>query len=209
VSPIEENPLFDSSKKALAFAVNHTRMLYSQPLMTKAANYLADQSDPDKKSVIQKPFSLAGLDGAAQAGMIYAQLNKLSDFQIYVLIGRVAKPTFPCSCRSACCMGVRPNPEWTGAIKQISDMVRDEVAAQQEKKKKKTSTAPQLRRMLVEKYFGRNYVLADLAEQFQVTEATVISHRKPITDILNGVERSGWTALDSYLTELGIVGAIV
>ncbi len=202
-------PIFDKSVKALSFALNHTKSMYAQPLMSKVANALSE-AEGDRPLRILSEHRLGGLDGAAQAGLIYLQLKKLPDHEILALICRAAVPAFPCSCRSPCCMGVRPNSEWITAIKSMSDYVREAQNPSPPLKGKKTiNTPPQLRRMLVEKHFGRKYVIADLAEKFQVTEATITNHRKPITRILTDVEKSGWTNLDSYLTEVGIVGALL
>lgn len=204
----EAQPLFDSSRKALTFALNHSRSIYSQPLMTKAANALDGPSEGPSR--IRREVSLAGLDGAAQAGLVFMQLNKLPDAEITVLICRAALHSFPCSCRSACCMGVRPNPEWIDAIKKATEFVKAYLLTQEEKdkKRKKIQTNPQLRRMLVEHFFGRKRSTADLAETFQLSEGTVINHRAPIFDVLNSLEKSGWSNLDAYLTEIGMVGAM-
>jgi hypothetical protein len=103
-------------------------------------------------------------------------------------------------------MGVRPNPEWVEAIKQTAEYLRNEMARRQEKARKKITINPQLRRMIIERHFGRKYVLADLAEQFQLSENTVITYRKMIADILVHIEKDGWSTLDVALTEVGIVG---
>ena len=93
---LEAPPLFDRSQKALAFALNHSRLMYAQPLMTKAANVLdSTKGEPNRR---RNP-DLAGLDGSGQAGMILLQLRKLMDCQIHALVSRVAHPSFPCSCR--------------------------------------------------------------------------------------------------------------
>lgn len=198
-------PLFERSKAAVFFALNHTRSLYAQPLMNKAANALSAAQEGRKGSPGRE--ELRGLDGAGQAGLIYLHLERLPPFNKLALIARIAKHSFPCDCRSPCCMGLRPNPEWVDAIKKLSEYVRNEMERRQAKARKKVHINPQLRRMLIEKYFGRKYVNADLAEQFQLSENTVVTYNKTIRDILNGWEKDGWTALDRDLSSINIIGA--
>ena len=195
--------MFETSRRALSFALNHTRTIYAQPLMTKYANLLTIKEGRD-------PYvdreALSALDQAAQAGLIYIQFAKLPAHQAQVLIARASIHATPCACRSPCCMGMRPNPEWTEAIKWVSNYVLHEMNVQQAKKRKKTVIPPLLRRNLVEKFFGIKYHGADLAEKFDLTENTITNYKKPVFGILNGVEKDGWTALDNILTNAGIVG---
>lgn len=201
----QDAALFERSKAAVSFAVNHTRSLYAQPLMNKAANALAAAQQGKTGKVSRE--ELRGLDGAGQAGLIWLHIDALPPFQKDSVLARVAPPTFPCNCRSACCMGVRPNPEWVDAIKRLSDYVRNEMARQQEKSRKKITINPQLRRMLIEKHFGRKYVNADLAGQFDLSENTIITYSKHIRDILTAWERSAFTTLDCQLSAIGVVGS--
>lgn len=207
----QTQPLFEKSRAAVAFALNHSRSLYSQPLMTKAANALSAAQEKAQSSGRLRPGreELRGLDGAAQAGLIYIHLDRLAPFQRECLISRTAVHSFPCNCRSACCMGVRPNPEWVEAIKKVSDYLRNEIDRRQAKARKKITINPQLRRMLIERHFGRKHTLGDLAEQFQLSENTVASYSKTCSEILSGWEKDGWTAMDTVLSELDIIGSTV
>lgn len=201
----QATPLFERSKAAVFFALNHTRSIYSQPLMNKAANALAAAAEGRKGG--PRRDELVGLDGAGQAGLIYLHLENLPPFQRLALVARVAKHSFPCSCRSPCCMGVRPNPEWVDAIKKLNDYVRNEMDRLQAKSRKKIIINPQLRRMLIEKHFGRKHVNADLAEQFQLSENTITTYNYKVREILNGWEKDGWTQMDRELSDINIIGA--
>lgn len=201
----QTTPLFERSKSAVFFALNHTRSIYAQPLMTKAANALAAAESGAKSS--RRRDELIGLDGAGQAGLIYIHLENLPPFQRLALVARVSKHSFPCACRSACCMGVRPNPEWVDAIKKLNDYVRNEMDRQQAKSRKKIIINPQLRRMLIEKHYGRKYPNADLSEQFQLSENTITTYSSKVREILNGWEKDGWTQMDRELSDINIIGA--
>ena len=63
---------------------------------------------------------LSGVDGAAQAGMVRAELAKLSPVHRALLIGRYALPDVVCTCARPCCCGHTPNEEWTTAISLLA-----------------------------------------------------------------------------------------
>ena len=198
--------MFDTSKKALAFALNHSRDSTGQPLMLKYANSLSEKS----AGVTTKNFDAERLnreDSIILSGMILGHLATLPPYQQAALVATAARRTYPCACRQPCCSGFKPNKDWVDAVKQLCEHIRHTTDAMHHNSgKKRIHTNPQLRRMLVEKHFGQHYVLADLAEQFQITEATVINHRKPITLMLTNAQKDGQSALDEALTRAGIVG---
>lgn len=215
----EGGALFDSSRKALLFALNATaRSRYSAPLMNKM---MADGkvrrielADGTKMTVAvprrRRNENLIGMDGVAQAGMILLQLAKLPRPKQLVLIGSTLQSQLPCSCRSPCCRGYKMNSEWAQAIEELCDVLKNEANVTKKKGVKGFSTPPMMRRALVEKHFipGKRIVLAELADACDVTEATVIKHRKLITEYLERADKDGWTALDASLTKAGIVGAL-
>src|SRR5437899_481750 len=115
-------PLFDSTRKALRFALNH-HMALPRPAMNKLMAdgkvqriVLADGS----KITLAAPRATArpgseqlhGLDGAATAGMVLLHLAQLPEPQQLVLMAGSMPATLPCSCRSACCVGEKRNGEW-------------------------------------------------------------------------------------------------
>lgn len=204
-------PLFDSSLKAVSFALNHSTESYTVPLMTQAANALSG----GRSAGLYQPgrVNLSGLSGAGQAGLILRQLEALPRLEQLAVVARAAKPAFPCSCGSACCVGLRPNKQWALTVQELADIVGEflrfaQTATSAAKGKKRIHTPPQLRLKFVQKHFGIKHQLADLGEQFNLTESTVISHRKPIQAFLTQVERDGWEKMDNTLTHLNLVGAV-
>ncbi len=63
---------------------------------------------------------LGGLDGAAQAGMIRAEVEQLDRLERAFIVARFAPASVPCDCGRSCCSGNRPNEEWTNAIGILS-----------------------------------------------------------------------------------------
>lgn len=209
-------PLFDSPRKALAFALNH-HLALPRPMMNKMMAdgkvqriELADGTRITLAAPKGPPRNeqLRGLDGAGTAGIILMHLARLPEPQQLVLMAQSMPPTRPCPCRAPCCTGQRPNSEWVRAILKLCDYLRDEAQLSRVKGKKGLSTSPEMRRALVEKFFvpRRDLVLADLAVKCGVSEQTVITHRRPIVTFLEKQERAGWRAFDDSLGEAGLVG---
>ena len=95
--------LFRSTQDALLFAFRHAGQAYDRPLMLRMA-------DASRGS----GAGLAGLDGAAQAGMIRAEVAALGRLHEAVLVARFADRAIPCQCKAACCSGERRVPGQDG-----------------------------------------------------------------------------------------------
>jgi hypothetical protein len=213
-------PIFDDPRKALRFALNH-RLQMPRPAMNKAPAgnsglqklELADGSHVLVSKASTRPKrneNLAGMDGVAQAGFILYHLARLPEPQQLVLIAQSVPVALPCACRAPCCSGERPNDPWVHAILLICDYLRDEAQLSRIKGKKGMSTGPYLRRALVEKFFvpGRSRTTEEIAKKADVSETTVVMHRKPIVTWLEKNENEGWRSFAHHLDVAGIVGTL-
>lgn len=212
-------PLFDSPRKALHFALNH-RAKMARPAMSKLVAdgrmqkiELADGSKIIVMGGRSKPprsEQLKGMDGVAQAGMVLYHLARLPEPQQLVLIAQSVPVALPCACRAPCCSGHRPNGPWVHAVLVLCDYLRDEAKLSVIPGKRGMSINPHMRRQLVEKFFvqSREINLAKLAAQCGVSEQTVTRARAPIIEYLEKNERAGWRAFDEHLGTAGIVGHI-
>jgi hypothetical protein len=63
--------------------------------------------------------TLAGDDATAQAGRIRRQLDRLAPVPRALLVVSYAPRDLVCSCRSPCCAGRFPNPEWRDALETV------------------------------------------------------------------------------------------
>jgi hypothetical protein len=153
--------------------------------------------------------TLRGLDGAAQAAMIAQELNHLEPAQKHSIIAAFKTWVLPCACRSPCCMGYRRNPGWVDSITQLCEILKNEAQLSRIKGKKGLSTHPIMRQALVERFFipEKPLALADLAEKCNVTQQTIIAHKKPIEAFLSDQQTAGMREIDQTLNLLGIVGA--
>lgn len=212
--PVE--PLFDSPRTALRFALGH-HMALPRPMMNKMMATgqvqrieLADGTKITVALPRGKPRNeqLRGLDGAGTAGGILLHLARLPEPQQLVLMGSSMVALLPCACRAPCCSGVRPNPEWLRSVLKLCEYLRDEAVLSRLPGKKGMSVRPELRQMLVEKYFlpERKISPKELALRFNVSQSTILNHQRPIVEFLERQADLGWPAFDEHLAEAGILG---
>src|SRR6266478_4639254 len=109
--PSPPEPVFRSTGAALKFAFNFSHGTLQKSFLAKAMGVPGPSS------------GLAGLDGAAQAGMILAELQRLTTLRRYLLTGRYMLPSSPCTCRAPCCRGWRENVIWKQAIDYLTEYV--------------------------------------------------------------------------------------
>lgn len=198
-----ESMLFNTAHGAIVFALNFSGQSYDRPIM----NRMADEPRPAGKG-------LSGLDGAAQAGFIRAELKALGRLAESILIARIAPRTTPCTCRASCCSGHKPNKDWTDAIAFLADHVRTTVYAG-------CVVNGLMRREYLVRYFTKKedrVSLEALAEKYEIDRHTVSAHNSKVAAWLGGVparkdkpamlgmEQAALNAAEDRLREIGMVG---
>ena len=109
-------PLFRSAYDALVFAFNYSSQQYGKSPMIKTTGMPMSAGK-----------GLSGVDGAAQAGFIRAEVAELGKIPEAILTARFAPHTVPCGCRRPCCVGKQPNKEWTAAIKILEQFLESDL----------------------------------------------------------------------------------
>ncbi|MFY3603285.1 hypothetical protein ACOTHZ_11205 [Achromobacter xylosoxidans] len=175
-------PLFASAHAALAFAFNYSKQQYDRPMINRIAT----------SSTGQKGKGLSGTDGAGQAGMIRAELAKLTVLEQAVLTLSIAERQIPCECHAACCAGYKPNPEWMDALSVISSAAAAEALSG-------CISNGRLRAGLIQKLFGVKVSLVDLAERCHVDADTAGSHHLKLKRWLFGHASPGSLAVGTGL----------
>lgn len=184
---VDEEPLFRSFKEALSFALNYSHG------QTKPPGLASMVAGPRKKG-----RGLGGLDGAAQAGLIQAELTRLTEVRQKVMRARYSVRTLPCSCRNLCCSGSAPNPDWLTSVQWlVEDQGLRSVCP--------TVSHYRLRRGLVMRYFGYHVVLGQLAKDCAVHRNTVTAHADAIGGYLHDQERLASFEIEGVLKEAGLI----
>lgn len=186
LSPAAE-PLFTSAHAALKFALNFTHGTLKRP----ALGQLQGGGGNGR--------GLAGLDGAAQAGMIRAELESLERQRCQVLVAWFTTQSVPCSCRMACCRGFRENAEWAEAVDWLTEFALVERLTG-------TVSHHRLRRVLVMRVFGvRNPSLSEIATACGVHRDTASDYNKRVDERLKKEQRIGMAEIETRFKERGIV----
>ena len=155
--------LFRSAHAALVFALQYSRQQYDRPMMNRVA------AGPS----LHEGKGLAGIDGAGQAGMIRAELERLPRLQQAVLIAAVAEKQVACECRASCCVGWKPNPEWADAISDLTSAAASAALSG-------CVSNGRLRSGLIQRMFGVKVSLVELAERCHVDPDTAGAHNAKI-----------------------------
>lgn len=201
----EDEPLFSSAHAALTFAHHFVCQHYDPPAMVKMM----------RGPAIGSGKGLSGLDGAAQAGMVLAQMDSLPKLHHAILVARTAPPTVPCSCGARCCAKKRPNDEWERAIGYITQEAVGVLSG--------CLSHYRLRRAIVERCLGGKDAISKIAEECGVNRDTASNHNarilrwlrgdKPtkhaiqrVVDRKIGEEERAWAHMDELLRSVGLVG---
>lgn len=161
--------MFKSAHAALVFALNYSMQQYDRPLMNRA---LAGKREGEGKG-------LSGLDGAGQAGMIRAELERLKPIEQAALVAHAAPSQIQCECRAACCSGWKVNPEWQDAMSVLSSAAASGALSG-------CVSNGRLRSALIQRIFGAKVTLTELAERYGVDENTAGAHHAKLKRWLFG-----------------------
>lgn len=184
--PVAE-PIFRSVHGALKFALNYTHGSLKQ---SSLAQMMCDRGGGGR--------GLGGLDGAAQAGMIRAELERLAPLRKQLLTARHVSPTEPCSCRAPCCRGWRENSEWKQAVDYLTEYVL--VAGLSG-----MVSHFRLRRLLVCRYFGAGQTFTSIAATCGVDRDTASGYNKRIFEAFRDEERKALYEIEGQLKHAGII----
>ena len=145
-------------------------------------------------------YGVAGLDAAAQAGMIRAEVKALGRLAEAILFARIAPHGVPCACRADCCSGSKRNKEWVDAISFIADYVRTTALAG-------CVTNGMMRQEYVVRYFSAKgrISLDDLAERHGIVINTVTAHNGKVSKALRTFEHAANEAAEERLRLVGMV----
>lgn len=179
-------PVFQSAHNALMFAFN-----FAHGSLKKST--LAQLLPPGKPG-----RGLSGLDGAAQAGMIKAEVYAIGGAHRHVLAARFAPSNSPCPCKAPCCSGFTENREWADATQALAEYILVEGLTG-------NISHIRIRRALVARYFGVRASLVDIALACGVNRDTVSANNMRVVERFKKLEHHALQEIDERLVRAGIV----
>ncbi len=171
--------VFDSTRAAVVFAFNFSTQQYGESLLAKLRRGHAGSCK-----------GLVGMDGAGQAGMVLAQIDRLGPTERAALIARFSPRAEPCPC----CGGEKPIALWREAVEHLASVCIPSGVSN-----------IRYRRELVAKHFGLNVRIVDLADRYSMNRNTVGEHWRVLARRLSDIEAQAQTLLDEALRRYNMV----
>ena len=206
-SPMDaaEDPApFHSAEAALRFALSREGQP-GRPLASRMTD-------------VTGPRNFAGLDAAAQAGMILSTVRPIGSPAFDALCAEVAPPTIPCYCRMPCCSGRRPNRIWRDAIDILAHDSGEPILPRR--------VTHHMRQLILAKIFSekahhrrKEVTLLQIAEDLDADVDTISKHHRTLVRWLRGapagrdgappilgIVTKAWRDAEDALRDAGIVG---
>ncbi len=180
------DPIFKNVAHALRFAFDRDRGSVARPQLNKMAAP-SGRGEP----------SLAGLDGAGQAGMIRLEVERLGVVLHSVLLARFAPQRMLCGCQRLCCCGYIENPEWMGSIRVLAEHAKCELSL--------NTAQYRLLIDLIRRYFNGRASIQDLAKRNSVSRNTAGIYNTRIGRELRLLENRSIQIIDDRLSSLGLL----
>lgn len=175
--------LFDSAAAALAFAFNYSSQQYAETPMGKLL----------KGQAIGNGKGLGGLDGAAQAAFVQAEVNRLAPMQRACIVARYAPKSEPCDCGRPCCIGHKVGIAYREALASIRDWSFKVAPAGIDRP---------TREQILAAYFDKSISLTREFERRKVPRSTGFDAKKKIWDALKTLETEAQNAVTKELSWL-------
>ncbi|MFM0326098.1 hypothetical protein [Caballeronia glebae] len=186
---IRHEGIFKSAHEAVVFACNYASQQYAMSPMAKILQRRAGGSGR----------GLIGLDGAAQSGMVLAELQKMDKAQILAMVARSTPQRERCDCLHACCSGWRVSSMYRDAISELADIVVPVVGTEEVSNRR-------LRVAIIAKFFGdKTVVIKEVAHSLEITLRTAERQTSVINKYLKEQEKTGWTEFYARLDEIGML----
>lgn len=173
--------VFETMRSAVLFAFNFSTEQYGQMPLARL-----------QRSSIGSGKGLVGHDGAAQAGMVLAQVSRLTPIERAAIVARFSARSELCRC----CGGQKPTALWQEAVEQLASGVLPVGVSNY-----------RFRLDLVAKHFGVSMRFDELATRHALSRNTISEHYRTTTRRLADIEAQAQAAIDDALQLSGIVGS--
>ncbi|WP_430228018.1 hypothetical protein [Paraburkholderia tropica] len=182
------NPgIFNSAQEAIMFACNFSSQQYAMSPMAKLLQ------GPSRGS----GRGLVGLDGAGQAGMVFAELQRIDYWQLAALVTGKLSRSERCDCRRACCRGWKLNPLFEEAVSQLADYVALTLTP--------VPPVKEFRVAVIMKYYGEKTDALEVAKNLGIKKSAAERHITAIRKCITDLNKDGLTAFSKRLDEIGML----
>lgn len=146
---------------------------------------------------------LVGNAGAAQAGMVMANVQRLKPLEQACIVGRYSLRFVDCECGNVCCMGEKVLKEYQDAILLLDREVAQLAVTGISKR--------QMRHAIIRAYFENDkkrkpIKINEYADRLKVARRTAHDHKTKIWAALADLDKTARTHIDSLLS--GMVGEL-
>lgn len=182
-----EEPLFISTHDALKFAFQYASLQSPRtPLMSMSSSGIDREDAPPRRINNNQTEKPKGLDAAAQAGMILAEVCRLPDEQHNVIVARYDKKQIVCN---GCHRPYRSD-EWYAAIEYLTQGVELE------------GVHRRVRFMMVEKAVcGGKMDMETLCKRYSLSKSTTYRQLSEIKVKFRKIERIALINLDNSFSQ--------
>lgn len=140
---------------------------------------------------------LTGFDGAAQAGMVLAELHECGAGVEHIITARYAPRKTRCDCQAGCCSGYRDTPAWSLAIAWLTQQAMSHLSGR--------VSNFRLRQAIVRRYFGERETMTAIGNYALAHRDTVSDQNTILCAWLRTAEAAAVVRIDERFKERGIV----
>jgi hypothetical protein len=173
------NELFRNEHEALVYAFNFQMQQYALSPMSKLAGLRAQGQGK----------GLVSTDGAAQAGMIRAKVDRLSPLHRHCIVARYSPQYSDCPC----CGGHKPIQEWKEAIVALRDWSMSTFSGM---------SHASIREAIILHFYNKNVSLKDAADRVHAPIRNVYNLRSKIHEQLKLIDGAARAEIADALNSL-------
>lgn len=179
--------IFAGADEALTFACNYSSQQYAMSAMAKIM----------QRGAYGSGRGLVGLDGAGQAGMVLAEVDRIDYWQAVALMAGKVNRTERCECSHSCCRGWKMAGPFKAAVHELADHVAPALPV--------VPPVKEFRVAVLMKFFGEKVDPLDVAEKLQIPAHAAERHTTAIRKFVRDLQKDGLTALSERLDEVGML----
>lgn len=175
--------LFKSPDHAATFALRYSGQQYPQSPMSKQMQRMG-------AAQLGKGKGLVALDGAGQADMILARLERMQPLHRACIVARFAERTEECHS----CLGSRMTDDYKGALLVLTEWAREFIREEVDSQR--------MRFGIIRNFFDRKATITQLAKSIGMPPRTVLDQKNKIQPHLALLNKTAEAIMGDMLADL-------